>query len=69
MDSSEKWHAVKEVAVRFGVSGDTIRRRMRAGKIRALRVRKTTSKHYRDHDLDRISKGELRRCERTGMTA
>jgi predicted site-specific integrase-resolvase len=64
----EKWYAVKEVAARYGVSTDTIRRRIKKGRIRALRFPKASSKSAREYDLDRISESELQRFERGNMT-
>ncbi len=38
MNSNEKWYSVSEVAHRYRVSCDTIRRRIKGGKLRALRL-------------------------------
>jgi excisionase family DNA binding protein len=69
MDANEKWYSVKEVAARYGVSQDTIRRRIRAGKIRALRFPTAVSKRYRKYVMDRISEVELQRFERANFTS
>jgi transposase len=70
MDSNEKWYAVKEVAARYGVSEDTIRRRIRTGIIRALLFRRSqiSSKRKRKFDVHRISESELQRFERANFT-
>lgn len=65
----EKWFAVKEVAARYGVSPDTIRRRIRKGKIRALRFSDRSSKFKRIFEVFRISESELQRFERGNMTS
>jgi hypothetical protein len=68
MDSNEQWFAVKEVTERYGVSCDTIRRRIKKGKLRALRFPSVTSERNRIYDLDRIFESELQRLERGNST-
>ena len=68
MDSNEKWYAVKEVAARYGVSTDTIRRRIKAGMMRALRFPYRSSKRKRIFEVFRISESELQRFERANST-
>jgi len=65
----EKWYSVKEVAARYGVSCDTIRRRIKAGIIRALRFSERSSKRVRTFEVFRISESELQRFERVYMTS
>lgn len=69
MDSNEKWYSVKEVAARYGVSRDTISRRVKRGKIRALRFPSISPKRKRGYDMDRISESELQRFERGNTTS
>jgi DNA-directed RNA polymerase sigma subunit (sigma70/sigma32) len=69
MDSDEKWYSVKEVAGRYGVSRDTISRRIKKGKIRVLRFPSVSPKRKRGYDMDRISESELQRFERCNTTS
>jgi len=66
----EKWYSIKEVAGRYGVSRDTISRRIKKGKIRALRFPSVSSpRRKRGYDMDRISESELQRFERGNTTS
>ena len=69
MDANEKWYSIKEVAGRYGVSRDTISRRIKKGKIQALRFPSVSSKRKRGYDMDRISESELQRFERGNTTS
>jgi excisionase family DNA binding protein len=68
MDAQEKWYSVKEVAARFGVSCDTIRRLIKRGKLRALKLSTQSSKRKRIYEVFRIALTELLRFERVSMT-
>ena len=69
MDSSERWYSVKEVAARYGVSPDTIRRRVKDGVIRAIRFSYRSSRRDREYNALRISASEMDRFERGNGTA
>jgi excisionase family DNA binding protein len=68
MDSSEKWYSVKEVADRYRVSRDTITRRIKARKLRAMKLPSLSSKRKRIYETHLVSASELERFERTNMT-
>ena len=68
MDSSERWYSVKEVAAHYGVSPDTIRRRIKDHVIRAVRFSYRSSHRIRDYNALRISASELARFERGNST-
>jgi excisionase family DNA binding protein len=65
----EKWYSVKEVAGRFGVSVDTVRRLVKRGKLRALKFPTQSSKRKRVYEVFRIALSELIRFERTWLTS
>ena len=48
---------IKEVAVIFGVSNETIRRWIRDGKIKAIKVNKRLFR-IEDSEIERLKKGE-----------
>jgi excisionase family DNA binding protein len=68
MDSNEKWYSVKEVAARYGVSCDTIRRRIKRGILRALKLPSLSSKRKRIYECFRIAESELDRFTRVNST-
>jgi hypothetical protein len=68
MNSNEKWYSVSEVAHRYRVSCDTIRRRIKGGKLRALRLPKISPKRCRIFEVFMVSESELDRFERANMT-
>ena len=68
MDSNEKWYSVKEVAARYGVSCDTIRRRIKRGILRALILPSLSSKRKRLYECFRIAESELDRFTRVNST-
>jgi len=59
---------VKEVAARFGVSCDTVRRLIKGGKLRALKLPMQSSKRKRIYEVFRIALSELIRFERVWTT-
>lgn len=69
MDSNEKWYAVKEVGARYGVSCDTIRRRVKDGIIQAVNFSGPKKRSTRKCDALRISESELQRFERNKKTS
>jgi hypothetical protein len=70
MDANEKWYTVKQFAMSFGVLGvDTVRRRIRDGKIRALRLPVRSGRRPRKYETLLISETERQRFIRTNMTS
>jgi len=70
MEFNEKWYSVKEVAARFGVSCDTIRRLIKRGRLRALKMSLQVSpRRRRTYNVFRIALSELIRFERSWMTS
>jgi excisionase family DNA binding protein len=65
----EKWYSVKEVAARYGVSCDTVRRRIRAGLLRALLWPRLSGKRKRKYETLSVPHSELIRFERANMTS
>ena len=78
MDANEKWYTVKQFAMSFGQSPrgdpnvlgvDTVRRRIRDGKIRALRLPVRSGRRPRKYETLLISETERQRFIRTNMTS
>jgi len=72
MDSNEKWYSVKEVSARLSVSCDSVRRWIKRGQLRALRLPSEAPKRAEPKRVFicyRISESEMRRFERVQMTA
>lgn len=67
MAESERWYSVKEVAARYGVSVDTIRRRIRDKVIRAVLMSGPSSRRKRVYKSFRISESELIRFEQSSF--
>jgi excisionase family DNA binding protein len=61
MDSSEKWYSVKEVARILSVSVDTVRRMIRRGFLKALRLPVQSNRRKRKYESFRIADTELGR--------
>jgi hypothetical protein len=68
MENQEKWLSVKEVAGRYGVSRDTIIRRIETGDLEALVWPRKSDKRVRDYKMRLISIRELDRFERENTT-
>jgi excisionase family DNA binding protein len=64
----EKWYSVKEVANLLGFGVDTVRRLIRRGLIKALRLPVQSNRRKRKYECFRISDGELGRFMRAHMT-
>ena len=69
MNPNEKWYSVKEFAAIYGVHPDSVRRRIKAGKIKALRWPKVSPKKNRVYEMEQISETERQRFERGNMTS
>jgi excisionase family DNA binding protein len=67
MDSSEKWYSVKEVARILSVSVDTVRRLIRRGFLKALRLPVQSNRRKRKYESFRIADAELGRFVRTNQ--
>ena len=68
MESNEKWYSVKEVAARFGVSCDSVRRWIKRGKLKAFKMPSLSSKRKRIFECFRVASSELDRFLRANMT-
>lgn len=78
MDASERWYTVKQFAMSFGqtltgepnvIGVDTVRRRIRDGKIRALRLPVPSNRRPRKYETLLISETERQRFIRANMTS
>ena len=69
MDSDEKWYSVSEVSLRYRVGEDTIRRRIKSGHLRAMRLPRLSSRRKRSYETFLIPASELIRFERANMTS
>jgi predicted site-specific integrase-resolvase len=61
MDSNEKWLSVKEVSAILGCSVDTIRRLVKAGRLKAIKLTVNSNKRKRTFVSLRINSGEIER--------
>lgn len=64
----EKWYSVKEVANLVSVSEDTVRRLIRRGLLKALRLPVQSNRRKRKYECFRISDNEVGRFMRVHMT-
>lgn len=69
MWEKEKMYSVKEVADRFGVSPDTIRRMIRRGTLKAWRLPSKSDKRKRIYAVYRIPESEVQRVFRLYFAA
>jgi transposase len=60
----EKWFRVKEVAARYGVGRDTIKRRIEKGYLKALVMPEFSKERNRVYNVYLVAKSELQRFER-----
>jgi len=67
MGSEEKWYRVKEVAARYGVSCDTIKRRIKAGALKAMKLPRVSPKRKRCYVVWLIPGSALDNFERGNM--
>ena len=63
MDSNEKWYSVKEFSALFGWSGDTVRRLVNRGFIRAIVLPQQSARRRRNYRSLRIHSSEAQRLE------
>jgi excisionase family DNA binding protein len=69
MDSDENWLSVKEVAAKWGVSCDTVRRWIQRKLLRAFKFPGRSNRRRRLNNCFRISEEELDRFTRANMTS
>ena len=67
MDSSERWYSVKEFAGSLSVGQDSVRRWIKAKKLRAFKMPKSSSQRRRVYDCHRIAESERQRFLRANM--
>lgn len=63
----ERWLSVKEVSAILGFSCDTVRRLVRRGELKALRLPTHSSKRVRVYECLRIAYSEVLRFIRRNM--
>lgn len=59
MDSWEKMYSRKEVAARFGISCDSIRRLIERGVIKTWRMPQSSGRRKRVYVVDRVPESEV----------
>jgi excisionase family DNA binding protein len=67
MDSNEKWYSVKEFAASLSVGVDCVRRWIKAKKLRAFKMPKTSPGRHRVYYCHRIAESERQRFIRAQM--
>jgi excisionase family DNA binding protein len=67
MDASEKWLSVKEVSAILGCSVDMVRRLVKRGRMKAVRLSVNVSRRVRTYVTLRISSLEVARFIRDNL--